>query len=249
MVPPPSTESEPIFLHAMDQTHLTDLQSDCILSIRAVERDEEGELHKSEELRNKIVDLYTPSKLICHELLRHPALHQLFLTLLLQQEVSILIDSTQRSVINLGQGLFVDSGATLVAVRLVHDYERAFALYYCDMPVPTATGSGGPSRGRGRSPRRSSQASEGGSQHGGGDTNKDDVRASHGHDRHAPGQGDAGAHGPGITASYGDWNSHVAARAARDVSMRLKDERANFGGTKDQWWPGFLSTYNLVCGD
>jgi len=249
MAPPPSTESEPIFLHAMDQDHLTDLQSDFILSIRAVERDDDGELRKGDALRNKIVDLYTPSMLFCKELLRHPALHQSLLTLLLKREVSIPIDSTQRSVINLAQGLYVDSGATSVAVRFVHDYERTFALNYGDMPVPTSTGSDGRSRGRGRSPRRSAQASEGGSQHGGGDTNKDDVRASRGHHGHAPGEGDAGAHEFGIDASDGDRNSHVAAKAARDVSVRFKDERAKFGGTKDQWWPDFVSTYNLVCRD
>jgi len=39
----------------------------------------------------------------------------------------------------------------------------------------------------------------------------------------------------------------VAAKTARDVSVRFKDERAKFGGTKDQWWPDFVSTYNLVC--
>jgi len=96
----------------MDQDHLTDLQSDFILSIRAVERDDDGELRKGDALRNKIVDLYTPSMLFCKELLRHPALHQSLLTLLLKREVSIPIDSTQRSVINLAQGLYVDSGAT-----------------------------------------------------------------------------------------------------------------------------------------
>jgi len=63
MAPPPSIESDPIFLHAMDQDHLTDLQSDFILSIRAVERDDGGELRKGEELRHKIVDRYTPSML------------------------------------------------------------------------------------------------------------------------------------------------------------------------------------------
>jgi len=94
----------------MDQDHITDLQSDFILSIRAVERDDDGELRKGEELRNKIVDLYTPSILFCQELLRHPALHQALLTLLLKREVSMPIDSTQRSVINLAQGLYVDSG-------------------------------------------------------------------------------------------------------------------------------------------
>ena len=41
----------------------------------------------------------------------------------------------------------------------------------------------------------------------------------------------------------------MAAKAARDVSVRFKDERAKFGGTKDQWWPDFVSTYNLVCCD
>ena len=76
MAPPPSTESEPIFLHAMDQDHLTDLQSDFILSIRAVERDDDRELRKGDALRNKIVDLYTPSMLFCKELLRHPVWQQ-----------------------------------------------------------------------------------------------------------------------------------------------------------------------------
>jgi len=76
MAPPPSIESEPISLHAMDQYYLTDLQYDFILSIRSVERDDDGELRKGEELRNKIFDLYTPSILFCQELLRHPALHQ-----------------------------------------------------------------------------------------------------------------------------------------------------------------------------
>jgi len=110
MAPPPSIESKPIFLHAMDQDHITDLQSDFTLSIRAVERDDDGELRKGEELRNKIVDPDTPSILFCQELLRHPALHQSFLTLLLKREVSMPIESTQRSVINLAQGLYVDSG-------------------------------------------------------------------------------------------------------------------------------------------
>jgi len=121
MAPPPSIESDPIFLHAIDQDHLTDLQSDFILRIRAVERDDGGEQRKGEELRNKIVDMYTPSMLFFPELLRHPALHQSLLTLLLKRKVSMPIDATQRSVINLAQGLFVDSGATSVAVRFVHD--------------------------------------------------------------------------------------------------------------------------------
>jgi len=233
----------------MDQDHLTDLQSDFILSIRAVERDDDGELRKGDVLQNKTVDLYTPRMLFCKALLRHPALHQTLLTLLLKREVSIPIESTQRSVINLAQGLYVASGATSVAVRFVHDYERTSALNYGDMPVPTCAGSDGRSRGRGSSPRHSAQASEGGSQHGGGDTNKDDVRASRGHHGHAPGEGDASAHEFGIEASDGDRNSHVAAKAARDVSVRFKDERTKFEGTKDQWWPDFVSTYNLVCRD
>jgi len=209
MAPPPRIESEPIFLHAMDQDHLRDLQSDFILSIRAVERDDNGELRKGEELRNKIVELYSPSMLFYQELLRHPALHQSLLTLLLKREVSMPIDSAQRSVIILAQGLYVDSGATLVVVRFVHDYERIFALNYGDMQVPTSTGNGGCSRGRGRSPRRSAQALEDGSQHGGGDTNKEGIRASRGHDGHAPGEGDAGAHEFGISPSDDDRNSHV----------------------------------------
>jgi len=245
MAPPPSIESDPIFLHAMDQDHLTDLQSEFILSTRSVKRNDGGELRKGEELRDKIVDMYTPSMLFCPELLRHPALHQSSLTLLLKRVVSMPIDATQRSVINLSQGLHVDSGATSIAVRFAQDYERSFALSHGDMPVPTSTGSGGRSRGRGRSPR----ASEGGSQHGGGDINKDDVRASRGHDGHAAGDGSAGEHEFGISASDGDRNSHVAAKAARDVSVRFKDERAKFGGTKDQWWLDFVSTYNLVCRD
>jgi len=57
MPPPPSIESDPILLHAMVQDHLTDLQSDFILTIRAVERDDGWELRKGEELRSKIVDL------------------------------------------------------------------------------------------------------------------------------------------------------------------------------------------------
>jgi len=141
------------------------------------------------------------------------------------------IDSTQWSVINLARGLYVDSGATSVAVRFVHGCERTLALNYGNMPVPTSPGSGGHRRGRGCSPRRSAPASEGGSQHSGGDTNKDDIRASRGHDGHAPGDGGAGAHEFGIAASDGDRNSHVAAMAARDVSVRFKDERAKFGGT------------------
>jgi len=57
MPPPPSIESDPILLHAMVQDHLTDLRSDFILTIRAVERDDGWELRKGEELRSKIVDL------------------------------------------------------------------------------------------------------------------------------------------------------------------------------------------------
>jgi len=53
----------------------------------------------------------------------------------------------------------------------------------------------------------------------------------------------------GMDASDGDRNSHVAAKEARAVSVRFKDERAKFGGTKDQWRPDFVSTYNLVCCD
>jgi len=102
------------------------------------------------------------------------------------------------------------------------------------MPVPTSTGSGARSRGRGRSPRRSAPVSESGSQHGGGDTNKDDVRASQGHDGHAEGDDGAGEHEFAIAASDSDRNSHVAAKAMRDVSVRFKDERAKFGCTKDQ---------------
>eukprot|EP00168_Porphyra_purpurea_P007959 TRINITY_DN19_c0_g1_i2.p1 TRINITY_DN19_c0_g1~~TRINITY_DN19_c0_g1_i2.p1 ORF type:complete len:255 (+),score=46.42 TRINITY_DN19_c0_g1_i2:677-1441(+) len=249
MAPPPSIESDPIFFHAMDQDHVTDLQSDFILSIRAVERDDGGKLRKGEELRNKIVDLYTPSMLFCPEVLRHPALHQSLLTLLLKRDVSMPIDATKRSVINLVQGLYVDSGATSVAVRFVHDYERTFALNYGNMPVPTSSSSGGRNRGRGRLPRRSAQASEGGSQHGGEDTSKVNVRATRGHDGHAPGDGGAGEHDFGIAASDVDRNSHVAAKAARDVTVRFKNERAKFGGTKDQWWPDFVSTCNLVCRD
>jgi len=117
------------------------------------------------------------------------------------------------------------------------------------MPVPKSTGSGGRSRGRGRSPRRSAQASESGSQHGGGDTNKGDASVSRAHDGHAPVYSGAGEHEFGIAASDSNRNSHVAAKAARGVSVRLKDERAKFGGTKDQWWAEFVSTYNLVCRD
>jgi len=96
----------------MDQDQLADLQSDFILSVRAVERDDDGKLLRGDALRNKIVDLYTPPMLFCKKLLRHAALHQSLLTLLLKRDVSIPIDSTQRSVINLAQGLYVDSGAT-----------------------------------------------------------------------------------------------------------------------------------------
>jgi len=35
----------------------------------------------------------------------------------------------------------------------------------------------------------------------------------------------------------------MTAKASRDVSVRFKDARANFGGTKDQWWPDFLSQH------
>jgi len=247
MAPPPSIDSEPIFLHGMDQDTLTDLQSDFILSIRSTERDDDGELHKSDELRNKIVDVNTPSMLFCEELLRHPALHKSFLTLLLKREVSMSIESTQRSVINLAQGLYVDSGATSVALRFVLDYERTFALKYGDMPVPKFTDSGGRNSGRCRSPRRSAQSSQGGCQHGGDETK--DVRASRGHVGDATGEGDPGALEFGIAASDGDRNRHAAAKAARDVSVPFKDERAKFGGTKDKWWPDFVSSYNLVCRD
>ena len=117
MAPPPSIESDLIFLLVINQDHLTDLQSDLILSTRAVERDDGGELRKAEELRNKIVDMYTPSMLFCPALLRKPALHQSLLTLLLKRKVSMLIDATQLSVFNLAQGLYVNSGATSVAGR------------------------------------------------------------------------------------------------------------------------------------
>jgi len=43
------------------------------------------------------------------------------LTLLLKREVSMPIDATQRSVISLAQGLYVDSGATSVVIRFLHD--------------------------------------------------------------------------------------------------------------------------------
>jgi len=112
--------------------------------------------------------------------------------------------------------------------------------------VPTSTGSGGRSRGRGRSPRRSAPASDDGSQHGGGDTNKHNIRASRGHDGHAANDRSAGEHEFGIAASDGDRSSHVAAKAARDVSVRFKDERATFGGAKDQWWPDFVSSSSAV---
>jgi len=249
MAPPPIIESKPIFLDAMDQDHLTDLQSDLILRIRAVERDKCGDFRTGGELRNKTVDLYTPSMLFCPELFWHPALHQTLLKLLLRLEVSMQIDSSQRSVINLVEGLYVDAGATSDAVRFVPDYLRTFALNYGDMPVPTSTGSGGRSRRRGRSPRRSAQASESGSQHGGGDTNKGDVRASRAHDGHAPVYSGAGEREFGIAASDSNRNSHVADKAARGVTVRFKDERAKFGGTKDQWWAELVSTCNLDCRD
>jgi len=41
----------------------------------------------------------------------------------------------------------------------------------------------------------------------------------------------------------------VAVKAARDVYVRFKDERAMFGGTKEKWWPDFVSTYNLIYRD
>jgi len=233
----------------MDQYHLTDLQCYFILSIRAVKRDDGGELRKGEALQNKIVDLSTPSTLFGPELLRHPALHQSLSTLLLKRKVSMQIDFSQRSVMNIAQGLHVDSGATSVVIRFVCAYERTFALRYGDMPVLTSTSSGGRSRGRGRSPRRCAQASEGCSQNDGDDTDKDDVRASRVHDGHAPVDGGAGEHEFGISANSGEKSSHVAAKSARDVSVRLKGEGAKFGGTKDQWWTDFVSTYNLVCRD
>jgi len=122
MAPPPIIESKPIFLDAMDQDQLTDLQSDLTLRIRAVERDEGGDFRTGGEQRNETVDLYTPSMLFFPELFWHPALHQSLLKLLLRLEVSMQIDSSQRSVINLVQGLYVDAGATSGAVRFVPDY-------------------------------------------------------------------------------------------------------------------------------
>jgi len=98
-----------------------DLKSDCTLSIRSVVLDDGGELSKGGELRRKIFYRYMQAMLFCEELWRHPVVHQSFLILLLEKEVNMKIDSTQRSVINLAQGLFVDSGATFGAVRFVYD--------------------------------------------------------------------------------------------------------------------------------
>jgi len=105
------------FLLGMDLTHLSPLQTDFVVSIRAVKKDAEGNLVKCMVLAQVVANMYPPALLFFPELVCAPVLCRALLTLLNARGEGTPVEHGRRNVGNLSRGLYADPMDTVTAVR------------------------------------------------------------------------------------------------------------------------------------
>jgi len=105
------------FLLGMDLTHLFPQQTDFVVSIRAVEKDAEGNLVKCMVLAQVVADMCPPALQFFPELICAPVLCRALLTLLNARGEGAPVEHGRRNVGNLSRGLNADPMDTATAVR------------------------------------------------------------------------------------------------------------------------------------